>query len=47
MEEIYNFGRKSLVGLKAAAIMAMRERSATNGANVNHGTKGQQSPLGA
>lgn len=28
LEEIYNFGRKSLVGLKAKAIMAMRARSA-------------------
>jgi hypothetical protein len=33
LEDIYNFGRKHLLGLKAAAIMAMRERSAvkTNG----------------
>jgi len=34
MEEIYNFGRKQLVGLKAAATMAMRERNfatSTNG----------------
>lgn len=30
MEEIYNFGRKQLVGLKAAALMAMRERNAVN-----------------
>lgn len=28
LESIYNFGRKQLVGLKSAAIMAMRERSA-------------------
>lgn len=27
LEEIYNFGRKQLVGLKSAAIMAMRERN--------------------
>jgi len=31
LEEIYNFGRKSLVGLKAAATMAMRERNAAKG----------------
>ena len=29
LEEIYNFGRKTLVGLKAAATMAMRNRNAT------------------
>lgn len=29
LEEIYNFGRKQLVGLKALATMAMRERNAT------------------
>lgn len=28
LEEVYNFGRKQLVGLKAAAMMAMRERNA-------------------
>ena len=28
MEAVYNFGRKQLVGLKAAAMMAMRDRSA-------------------
>jgi hypothetical protein len=28
LEDVYNFGRKSLLGLKAASIMAMRERSA-------------------
>jgi hypothetical protein len=28
MEELYNYGRKQLVGLKSAAVMAMRERSA-------------------
>lgn len=27
LEELYNFGRKQLVGLKAGAMMAMRERS--------------------
>lgn len=29
MEEVYNYGRKHLLGLKAAAVMAMRERNAT------------------
>ena len=29
LEEVYNFGRKSLVGLKIAAIQAMRDRNAT------------------
>lgn len=29
LEKVYNFGRVKLVGLKAAATMAMRERSAT------------------
>ena len=28
LEAVYNFGRKEVVGLKAAAIMAMRQRSA-------------------
>jgi hypothetical protein len=28
MEEVYNFGRKQLFGLKVAAVMAMRERNA-------------------
>ncbi len=27
LEQVYNFGRKQLVGLKAAALMAMRERN--------------------
>ena len=27
LEEVYNFGRKTMLGLKSAAIMAMRERS--------------------
>lgn len=30
LEVIYNFGRKQLVGLKAAALMAMRERNILN-----------------
>lgn len=29
LEEVYNFGRKHLVGIKAAATMALRERNAT------------------
>ena len=28
LEDVYNFGRKQLMGLKAASIMAMRERNA-------------------
>jgi hypothetical protein len=31
LEAVYNFGRSKLVGLKAAAMMAMRERNAVNG----------------
>lgn len=31
LEEVYNFGRKQLVGLKSAALMAMRERNPANG----------------
>lgn len=34
MEEIYNFGRKHMLGLKAAAIMAMRERNAVTSATA-------------
>lgn len=30
LEELYNFGRKQLVGLKAAAIMALRDRNIIN-----------------
>jgi hypothetical protein len=35
LEDIYNFGRKHLVGLKSAAMMAMRERNATVKAKAN------------
>lgn len=31
LEEVYNFGRKNLVGLRVAAIQAMRDRNAANG----------------
>lgn len=31
LEKVYNYGRKQLVGLKAAALMAMRDRSPANG----------------
>lgn len=30
MEEIYNFGRKQLVGLKSQAMMIMKDRNACN-----------------
>ena len=31
LEDVYNFGRNKLFGLKAASVMAMRERCAVNG----------------
>lgn len=41
LEEVYNHGRQKLVGLKAAATEAMRERNpgAQNGNGVHHGKK--------
>lgn len=34
LEEIYNYGRKTLVGLKAESIMAMRDRNPANAAKA-------------
>lgn len=39
LEEVYNFGRKSLVGLKAEATMAMRDRNACVAAKKNKAAK--------
>lgn len=39
LEEVYNFGRKQLVGLRAAATMAMRDRSATVAAKKKKAAK--------
>ena len=39
MEEVYNFGRKDLLGLKSAATMAMRERNATGKHSVKKNGK--------
>lgn len=39
IEEVYNFGRKQLVGLKSQATMAMRERNATTAAKKHKAEK--------
>lgn len=44
MEAVYNFGRKELVGLKAEAIMTMRNRNATTKAKLNKEQKRRRPP---
>lgn len=39
LEDIYNFGRKTLLGLKAEATMVMRNRNAINAAKAARATK--------
>jgi hypothetical protein len=41
LEEVYNYGRKQMFGLKVAALMALRERSA---AVLGHGPKKKACP---
>lgn len=47
LEAIYNFGRKELLGLKAAANMAMRSRNATLAAKAAKATKATPPPAAA
>lgn len=42
IEEIYNFGRQKLMGIKAAATMAMRERNATVASKAKKNAKAAQ-----
>ena len=44
LESVYNFGRKELVGLKAEAIMTMRNRNATTKAKLNKEQKQRRPP---
>lgn len=42
LEHVYNFGRAKLIGLKAEATMAMRDRNATNAAKKSKEERSQQ-----
>lgn len=47
MEEIYNFGRMHLVGLKSLSLMAMRNRSASNVASAKKALNASQRAMKA